>query len=770
MRDVGIDCRGCGKQSKLDSLLDLAVAACNRGEVEQAHASWQEANQLDPRSVRVHAVRGLILTAAGQTGVAIEAYERALALDPRNVESLYNLALLEFGAGRGTAALERLNLVVELEPTMVDAQRWRILILTELGDTEAAIVSADSALAVLPDAIEIVVARAAALRLAGKIEAALADLDAALLRAPEHGRAWTEKGYALHALGRYAEGLDAFDHALEDEESLYALIGLGLVELDQGMGQAALAAFDRALVLNPENFDASFYRAQTLEMLGDFDQALAAYEDVLVRRPDFAFAYNNIGKIRRDMGLIDDALSALRRAMAIEPDDPRIHSNLLLTLLYDPAQHPEDLVREHAAWGRRFGQPTGRFSEWDNDRDPARPLRIGFVSAELCRHAVSDWLLAIIGALDRSRFTVICYSNNARSDGTTARFMELVDSWRLVVGMDDRRLAEQVRADAVDILIDISGHTALNRLGSFALKPAPVQATWLGYPFTTGLEAIDYSIMDEVAVAPGEEQRFAETVIRLSPSRFCYEPPAYAPLPVEPPVLRQEWITFGSFNNVAKLTGDVLALWCRLLRQLPSARLILKSPSLDNPSVATRIREIIRGAEIPADRFELRGASDNANVLRQYGDVDIALDPFPFGGGATSCEALWMGVPIITLPGWQPVSRQTETLLRAIGRAEWVARDADDYIDIAVHLASEPLRLAKYRADQRQVMARSALCDRRLFGHEIEKTLRAMWERFCTQSRASTQMSGPDQSPLWTTEPLTPGKSMGPPPPDNTRT
>jgi len=756
--------------SRLDLLLDRAVAACDRGEGERAEALWREASQAHPDSARVHAVRGSILTAAGHPGEAITAYEQAQALAPRDVETLYNLAMLLFGAGRSAAALEKLESLIELEPTMIDAQRWRILILAELGQHGAAIASADSALAAVPGSVDILVARAGARRLAGEPDAALADLDAVLLRAPEHGRAWAEKGYALHALGRYAEGLDAFDQALEHEESVYALIGLGLVEIDHGMGQAALAAFDRALELNPENFDARFYRAQTLEMLGRFEEALADYEDVLARRPDFAFAYNNIGKIKRDMGLIDDALAALRRALALDPNDPRIHSNLLLTLLYDPSQHREDLAREHAAWGRRFGQPTGRFTEWRNDPDPTRPLRIGIVSAELCRHAVSDWLMAVFRALNRSRFTVICYSSNGREDNMTARFKELADGWRLVVGMDDRRLAEQVRADSIDILIDISGHTALNRLGCFALKPAPVQATWLGYPFTTGLEAIDYAIMDEVAVAPGEEGLFAERVIRLSPSRFCYEPPATAPEPAEPPVLRQGWITFGSFNNVAKLTGEVLALWCRLLQRLPTARLILKSPSLDNPSVATRIREAIREAGVSDGRLELRGVSDNATVLRQYGDIDIALDPFPFGGGATSCEALWMGVPIVTMPGWQPVSRQTETLLRGIGRPEWVARGADDYIDIAVRLASQPLRLADYRTVQRQAMANSALCDQRLFGQEVEKTLRAMWERFCTQSRASTQKPVPAQSPVWTAEALMPGKLMGPPPSDDTRT
>lgn len=718
-------------------LLDQAVAACNHGETDRALTLWREANRSDPECARVHGVQAFILAAIGQPIEAMAGYERAIARDPGYVAALHNLAILLMGAGRSGDALARLERVVALAPTIIDAQQRRILILAELGRHRDAIAAADAALAVLPGSADLLIARAAARRLAGEAAAALDDLDAALERAPQHGRAWAEKGFTLHALGRYEDALDSFDQALEHEETVYALNGLGLVELDHGMGKAALATFDRALELNPEDFDARFFRAQTLELLGRFDDALAAYDVVLARRPEFAFAYNNIGKIKRDMGLIDDSLFALRRAVEFDPSDPRIHSNLLLTLLYDPAQSPEDLAREHAAWGRRFGHPAGRFTEWRNDPDPNRPLRIGIVSAELCRHAVSDWLMAVLRALNRSRFTVICYSSNGREDAVTAQFKELADGWRLVVGMDDRRLAEQVRVDSIDILIDISGHTALNRLGCFALKPAPVQATWLGYPFTTGLEAIDYTIMDEVAVAPGEEGRFAERVIRLSPSRFCYEPPAIAPEPAEPPVLRQGWVTFGSFNNVAKLTGNVLALWCRLLQRLPTARLVLKSPSFGNATVATRIRAAICGAGITAGRLEIRAGSDKASVLREYGDIDIALDPFPFGGGATSCEALWMGVPIVTMPDWQLVSRQTETLLRAIGRPEWVARDADDYIAIAVRLATNPLELADLRATQRQAMARSALCDPQLFGHEIEKALRTMWEHFCSHSRAS---------------------------------
>jgi predicted O-linked N-acetylglucosamine transferase (SPINDLY family) len=325
---------------------------------------------------------------------------------------------------------------------------------------------------------------------------------------------------------------------------------------------------------------------------------------------------------------------------------------------------------------------------------------------------------------------VICYSIKRRRDNVTTRIEALVDRWHDVTSVADAAMAELIRADGIDILIDISGHTNQNRLPTFALKPAPVQASWLGYPFTTGLAAIDYAIMDEVSVRPGEESLFVETVFRLPGGRFCFEPPAEAPPVTPPPALRRGSITFGSFNNITKVTPETLDAWSRILAEIPDARLVLKSWVLSEPAAAGRLIAAMRDRGVNAERLDLRGSSPHADMLAEYGDIDIALDPFPFSGGMTTFEALWMGLPVVTLPGGQPASRQTEWQLRAIGRSEWVARDVDDYVSKACDLARDTRRLADLRKDQRETIRNSSLCDKARLGRELGSALRHMWQAY----------------------------------------
>lgn len=722
-------------QDRLDRLLDEVRSAWASGHRDRAEELWQRAHDAEPDRPRVHAVRGYMLAATGDLQRSIAAYQRAVELDPEYVVAQHGLAVLLQATGRAEASLDALAVVLRLEPDHVDALRRRVLALADVGRYEGALEAARQAVERLPDEPELLVLQGSVMRMAGRPQEALSALEAILVQSPDIARAWAEKGSALHDLARYDEAMEAFDEALEiDGSFVFALNGLGLAAFELQRLAVALAAFEQALAIEPSNVDALFYRAMTLEGLGRTEESLEAYREVLVHRPRFALAYNNIAKIERDMGLIRQAQATYRKALAIDPDRPQMHSNLLLTMLYDPELGPDELSREHRAWGERFGNPPGRFTEWPNDLDPERPLSIGLVSSEFCRHAVSGWLLAALQSLEPDRFRVVCYSNRAVEDDLTERFKTLASVWRRVLGMDDRGLAELIRADGIDILIDISGHTAFNRLPCFALKPAPVQAGWLGYPYTTGLHAIDYCVMDEVAVHTGEEAQFVEEVVRLSSGRFCYEPPLRAPEVAQPPVMRNGWITFGSFNNVTKLTEEVLEVWCRILHHLPTSRLVLKSPSLGNPAVADRIRATICGTGITAARLELRGGSDFLTLLGEYAELDIALDPFPFGGGATSCEALWMGLPVVTLPSWQPVSRQTQGYLWAMGRSEWVASNVDEYIRIAAELASDPLRLVDLRMSQRDIMHASPLCDKRTLGQELERALRMMWRRYVATS------------------------------------
>jgi len=312
----------------------------------------------------------------------------------------------------------------------------------------------------------------------------------------------------------------------------------------------------------------------------------------------------------------------------------------------------------------------------------------------------------------------------------TGRLRGAADHWSQIFGLSDPEAAALILRDAIDILVDLSGHTAKNRLPLFALRPAPVQVSWLGYFGTTGLDSMDYLVMDKWAAPPGEEQWCAEAVARLPHGRFCYAPPDYAPEPADPPTLTRGYVTFGSFNNVTKIGPDVVNLWAAVLQAAPRSRLVIKWKSLDEPDARRRLAEAFVAAGVDPGRLELRGFSPHAEMLAQYGEIDIALDPFPFGGGLTSCEALWMGVPVLTLPGDRPASRQTIGFLETLGLSNWVATSPADYVSRAAAFASDPIRLREQRRSIRPRMAASPLCNGVLFARDLEAAYRQMWRRW----------------------------------------
>ncbi len=417
--------------------------------------------------------------------------------------------------------------------------------------------------------------------------------------------------------------------------------------------------------------------------------------------------------------------------MELQPDYVQAHSNILLTLNYLPGISAETLLEEHRAFD---DQQARRFMPvpppWPNDKDPERRLRIGYVSGDFHLHPVGNYLVGPLEQHDRAGFEVFCYSNDAQEDHVTARIAQATDHWRNILGMPDERAAGLVRHDKIDILVDLSGHTDKNRLLLFALKPAPVQVSWLGYPGTTGMLAIDYLVMDACTMPPDADWA-VEAVVRLPHGRFCYSPPPYTPDVSMPSARPHGAVTFGSFNNVGKIGPDVVRLWARVLHAVPDSRLLLKWKELDQPSAVERMTEAFAAAGVGPDRLELRAGSAHGAMLAEYADVDIALDTFPFGGGLTSSEALWMGVPIVTLPQDRVASRQTLAFLHGLGLDDLAASSQDDYVRIAAALAADPARRAELRRTLRPRMAASPLTDGAQFTPGLEAAYRQMWRRWC---------------------------------------
>ena len=417
-----------------------------------------------------------------------------------------------------------------------------------------------------------------------------------------------------------------------------------------------------------------------------------------------------------------------------QPDFAAAHSNLVFSMNYDAAATQQTIFAESRAWHESHAAALGRRAPGHaNARDPERRLRVGYVSPDFREHSVAYFLEPLIAAHDRAAFEVFCYAQVARPDQRTERFRGLADTWRSTVGMTDADLATAVREDRIDILVDLAGHTGGNRLLAFDRRPAPVQLSWLGYPNTTGTEAIDARLTDAIADPPGPSDALhSETLVRLPNGFLCYAPTADAPAIGAPPARSTGHVTFGSFNALAKITPAVVAAWARILLGVPGSRLVIKSGPLADAATRARYLEMLAAAGVDAGRVDLRAWIDaRSGHLGAYANIDIGLDPFPYNGTTTTCEALWMGVPVVTLAGDRHAGRVGASLLTRIGLAELVADTTDGYVETAVHFAGDLDGLPARRLALRDRMMSSPLCDAAGFARDVEAAYRAMWRRWC---------------------------------------
>ena len=445
---------------------------------------------------------------------------------------------------------------------------------------------------------------------------------------------------------------------------------------------------------------------------GFLSDARSYYEYAQAIAPDDLRATVNLANVLRDSGEHAASRHLYADLLCQLPDHPVIRRNALTSLEYDPEVLDTDRLVQAQAWGAWAIARTGGVRP-----RPALPplmdrlLRIGYVSADLCQHTVGLFVKDVLKAHDPTRIQVFAYSAGTVKDWVTAE-IRAACTFRDVSALDDTALAAQIRADGIDVLVDLSGHTGGSRLTAFAHRPAPVMVSWLGYFATTGLPCMDAALLDEWHAPPGTEAQFVEPILHLPSGRFCYQPVPWAPAEVAAPAFeRNGHITFGCFNNTAKFNAGVFDAWARALQAVPGARLILKWRTFNDEAFRQQITNAFVARGIAADRIELRGPSFHADLLKEYADLDIALDPFPFTGGLTSCEALWMGVPVVTWPQSRVVSRQTHAFLHQIGLSELSARDADDYVRIAVALANDREWLAQLRTTLREQMRASPLMD-----------------------------------------------------------
>jgi protein O-GlcNAc transferase len=469
---------------------------------------------------------------------------------------------------------------------------------------------------------------------------------------------------------------------------------------------------------------------------GFISQARDCFEQVLALSPNDFRASINMANCEKDKGEHHKANALYLALQWQHPNHPMVRRNLLISQQYNPQTSDAERLAHAKAWGHwaidKAGGPRPR-PPFDHAESaaaaPGSGLRVGYVSADFCQHTVGLFIKDVLqrhgkqalhGQLSPS-IQVFAYSSGQVRDWVTQEVQSCC-TLRDVSGLHDAALAQLIRSDQIDVLVDLSGHTAGSRLTVFAHRPAPVQLSWLGYFATTGLPYIDAVLLDPWHAPEGTEAQFVEDIIRLPGGRLCYQPVPWAPEVAPPPCLKSGQITFGSFNNTGKLNADVYALWSLVLKAVPHSRLVLKWRTLIDQPLCNAIHQAFEDRGIDARRIELRPASFHVDVLKEYADLDIALDPFPFTGGLTSCEALWMGVPVVTQPKTTVVSRQTLAILHAMGMTQWAAKDEMDYVRIATSLASDPAALAMVRKTLRQTMRSSPLMDVDGFTRQLERT------------------------------------------------
>lgn len=509
-----------------------------------------------------------------------------------------------------------------------------------------------------------------------------------------------------------------------------AWFNLGLALDKSGDMEGAMTAFRRLIALNPDMDEAHFHLGNLLHhAVAHLEESEASLRRALEIEPNKAATWNNLGNVLSDQGRLPEALDAYRRSLAVKPE-PYVFSNFLFALNYSAEHAPHQIFEEHLSFQRNFVSAPAPVSTTLPPRPPndaSRRLRIGYVSPDFHLHPVAYFFLPLLEHHDRERFEIFGYYNHALHDEYTARIRGLCDQWRDTLKMDDESLAGQIREDGIDVLVDLAGHTGNNQLLAFARRPAAVQATWLGYLNTTGLAAVDYRITDAIAAPPGmADALHTERLVRLPDSQWCYAPPPESTEVGPLPGLSARGLTFGCLHNPAKISSPVIDLWSEMLRTMPDARLIIAAAGLERMADVVASRFTARGVD--RRQIEVIGRQSLTDYLALHHRIDINLDTFPYSGGTTTCHSLWMGVPVLTLPGESMTSRGGASLLSTLGLNGFIASSAREYIDIALRASEARGELAGMRAGLRQRMRESPLMDGARFTRNMEAAYRFMWQ------------------------------------------
>ncbi|MCF8148316.1 MAG: tetratricopeptide repeat protein [Sulfuritalea sp.] len=645
-------------------------------------------------------VQGLTLHQKGQLAQALDIYEKVLKVQPNHFDALHLSGVIATQTKKHSLAVDLIGRAIEINPNIAVAFSNRGVSLQALSQYDAAVESYDKAIMLKPD----------------------------------YAEAYFNRGVALKELKQLHAVVESYDKAIElkpDFTEAYYNRGNTLKELKQL--DAAVASYDKAIELKPGFTEAYYNQGVSLQELSRLDGAAVSYRKAISIKPDYADAYNNLGSLLQTQGKLDNAIESFRMALSIKPNYSAILSSLLFALIYHPDKSAAEIFTLYQEYEDRFGAPCRKvWRDHPNNRETQRRLKVGYVSPDFRSHSVPLFLEPLLAHHDKAAVEVYAYAELLKEDAVTARCKSYVEHWIPTVGLSDAELAERIRSDGIDILVDLAGHTDKNRLGVFALKPAPVSVTWLGYCSTTGLKAIDYFLTDATCVPLGSEGLFSETPWRLEETAYVYRPKEgmgnVSPLPAA----TRGFVTFGTLTRAVRINYRTVRAWAEILKQVPGSRLVLDNKDFWDEGMKAALAAKFAAHGINRERLEIGYHSPPWDVLRA---VDVGLDCFPANSVTTLFETLNMGIPFITLAERPGLGRCGGTILESVGHPEWIAQSEAEYIKKAVNLASDLTALAHLRSGLREKMQASPLMDEIGFARRVEAAFHEMFFKWSVKNQ-----------------------------------
>ncbi|TWU05751.1 O-linked N-acetylglucosamine transferase, SPINDLY family protein [Stieleria varia] len=699
------------------------------GDLGGAKAIYCEVIQREPTNADAWHLLGMTLHAGGEDEQALECLAQADALVPGHPELLANLGWVYRSLGRYEPACDVLERAIKADPSSVPARCSLGAVFSELGQVDDAEQQYQAALAIDPGHCVALMNLGNLRQSQGRSRDAEQLYREVLSRNPGDSLVMMNLGEALRQQGKWDLAIEMLTGALRVNPMLVqAAVGLGRT-LQAARRLAESESIFRQVIRQRGDYAKAYhYLGKTLLDAGDAEAAQAEIRHALELDPRDAFAVCTLGFVRLEMGQRDEAAECFSRAIELNPDLSEAAGTLLYLRSTDPGVEPAELFHQHCQWGQRYGEwPKVSIGERDMRAD--RRLKIGYVSPDFRNHAIASYIMPVMKSHDGECVEVYCYAEVASPDHVTEQLMRHADHWRFTNGLSDDQVAQQVVEDGIDILVDLAGHTSKNRLLVFARRPAPVQMTWLGYPNTTGLKAIDYRLTCQTQDPEGEETWHVEQLLRLPGGSFCFSVPENAPAVHPTPAMNAGHVTFGALHRPIKITDSVRDLWAAVMHAVPGSKLLVFNTRFTQ-SAASDLRDGLIARGVSAERMEIRSRYDGASYLETYHEIDIALDVFPWAGGTTTLEALWMGVPVLAMYGDRRSARSTAAIVENVGHGAWVARSTAQYVQLAAKLASDWNALQASRARLRTDV-QSTIVDAKRFTASLENAYRDAWRLIC---------------------------------------